>query len=307
MGTAALIALLAALALWAGAEALRRPLDAGARNAAPGRFAELSRGRTHYRFHSDANGPVVVLIHGLVTPSFVWNALIPTLGRMGFRVLSYDLYGRGWSDRPVAPQDRTLLAGQVRELLDLHALTRPVTLIGYSMGGAVAAAFAAENPSRVGRLIVLAPAGLRYRPMRFLALAARLPVLGDWLWRVFGGIALRRQARASEDGSLIPQIGERIARETRSRGFLRSVLSSQRHLLSDDLTDAWVAIGAAGIPTLALWGERDATIPASNAGPLAAAHRGARQEVIAGAGHGLVHTHPREVLAEIAAFLKPPA
>ena len=47
----------------------RLPLDERSRNEAPGHFADLSQGRTHYKWHGPSDGPVVVLVHGLTTPT----------------------------------------------------------------------------------------------------------------------------------------------------------------------------------------------------------------------------------------------
>ena len=75
--------LLAALAVLYYAPALRemmRPkLTDADRAQAPGQFADLPRGRTHYQWHGPEDGPIVVCIHGLTTPSFYWADLLPHL------------------------------------------------------------------------------------------------------------------------------------------------------------------------------------------------------------------------------------
>ena len=70
-----------------------------ARADAPGRFALLSRGATHYQFLGLRGGPLAICVHGLSTPSFVFEALAAFLIGRGYRVLIYDHYGRGYSDR----------------------------------------------------------------------------------------------------------------------------------------------------------------------------------------------------------------
>lgn len=85
-------------------EAQRVMISQAVRDRLGGHFARLKDGVTHYRWHGPDTGPVVVAIHGLTTPAVVWDAIIPTLTDRGFRVLSYDLYGRGLSDAPKAPQ-----------------------------------------------------------------------------------------------------------------------------------------------------------------------------------------------------------
>ena len=76
----------------------RIPMDAQARADAPGEFASLSNGITHFQFHGPVDGPLVVCVHGLTTPSFVYEGLAKRLVERGHRVLVYDHYGRGYSE-----------------------------------------------------------------------------------------------------------------------------------------------------------------------------------------------------------------
>lgn len=101
-------ALVAAIALgviigWPVFAELRRiRMTPEVRSEAEGSFATLSQGDTHYTWIGPLRGPVAVCIHGMTTPSFVWHGLAKGLAAWGYRVLIYDLYGRGYSDRPVA-------------------------------------------------------------------------------------------------------------------------------------------------------------------------------------------------------------
>ena len=116
----------------------RLPLDDRSRNSAPGHFTKLSQGRTHYKWHGPSDGPVVVLVHGLTTPSYVWTALLPGLTGAGYRVLRYDLYGRGFSDRPKGAQTGAFFVRQLQDLLQDQGVDGPVPVVGYSMGGSIA-------------------------------------------------------------------------------------------------------------------------------------------------------------------------
>jgi alpha-beta hydrolase superfamily lysophospholipase len=76
------------------------PVHGAMRHGTTGQLATLSRGVTHYTLEGPQDGPLVVLIHGLTTPAFVWDGIAPVLVARGYRVLRYDLFGRGCSDRP---------------------------------------------------------------------------------------------------------------------------------------------------------------------------------------------------------------
>ena len=69
----------------------RQSMTPDLRKQADGKFAKLSAGQTHFRWSGGARGPVIVLVHGLTTPSIVWDAITPALTGLGFRVLRYDL------------------------------------------------------------------------------------------------------------------------------------------------------------------------------------------------------------------------
>ncbi len=285
-------------------EALRLRMGAAARQSAPGDFAALSQGVTHYRWQGPENGSVVVLVHGLTTPSFVWQGVAEGLVQQGYRVLSYDLYGRGFSDRPGGAQDRAFFLRQLEDLLKDQGVADGFTLVGYSMGGAISAAFAAANPGRVRRLILLAPAGTEPLLGRMARLVRAVPVLGDWLMQVSFPRAHRKGTEAERDlPTSVPGIVDLQQAELRWRGFIPAVLSSLRHMLGQVQEDDHRAVAAAGLPVLAIWGAGDTVIPIRAKSALERWNPGAQHVVVAGAGHGVTYTHTGEVIAAMRAFL----
>lgn len=278
------------------AEQRKPDMDERVRGMVPGSFTLLSDGHTHYQWHGPAGGPVLVCVHGLTTPSYVFDALLPGLTQAGFRVLTYDLYGRGRSDRPAGAQTRSFFIRQLRELLQDQGVGGQISILGYSMGGSIATVFAAEEPERVSQLILLAPAGMVYRPSALAKAIQRAGPFGTWAMLAFGGGELRR---AAGDGEL----GKRQIKEIGWRGYLPAVLSSQRHMLSESLGEEHAAIQSAGTRVCAIWGELDRVIPLSAMGKLAEWNRTAQQTVIPGAGHALAVTHATEVLEALADLL----
>jgi pimeloyl-ACP methyl ester carboxylesterase len=294
---------LALLALVGAAPVLReaaRPRIDSAQADAPGAFARLSRGRTHYRWHGPEDGPVTVCVHGLTTPSFVWEGLVPGLVAGGRRVLTYDLYGRGHSDRPGGAQGSAFFVGQLEELLADQGIDGPVTLIGYSMGGAIATCFAARHPDRLRGLVLIAPAGLGHDLGRVARLVARGGVLGRWLMLAAFPVSFRRGCEAERAlPTTVPGIVDRQQAELRWRGFVPAVARSMAGILTEDLGPAHAAIAAAGVPVRAIWGAEDAIIPLSRKARLEGVNPQADQQVITDAGHGLTYTHTDRVLAAI--------
>jgi len=116
-------------------------------------FAEVNGTRLWYE--SVGRGPAVVLIHGGLVDSRLWDDQMRPLGR-SFRVVRYDLRGFGKSD---PPSGRFSPIEDLRALLDFLSIDR-ATVVGLSLGGMIASDFALEYPQRVDRLI-LSGAGLR--------------------------------------------------------------------------------------------------------------------------------------------------
>jgi pimeloyl-ACP methyl ester carboxylesterase len=108
------------------------------------------------------------------------------LKNAGFRILRYDQYGRGFSDRPDTVYSRDLFARQLKELLDSLDISDPVDLIGPSFGGAIAATFAAKYPERVKSIIFISPALNVINsnsPLAGPIKIMRKPVIGKFLYK----------------------------------------------------------------------------------------------------------------------------
>nr|WP_299650532.1 alpha/beta hydrolase [uncultured Tateyamaria sp.] len=296
------VILLGILAIPITTELMRSGMSDAQRARAPGQFALLSQGTTHYEWLGPERGPVAVCIHGLTTPSFVWRGMAKGLALMGFRVLVYDLYGRGYSDRIRGDQDADFFDRQLVDLLGDQNIDGNLTVLGYSMGGAVAAHFTARHPQRVKQLILLAPAGMFELAGSRIALARDLPIIGDWLflaaypWEVRRGIKAEEHLPTTVDG-----IYDLQHAETTRRGYFPAVLSSLRGLLRTTCEDQHRAIAAAGVPVLAVWAAEDGVIPLSCKDTLAEWNPNAHQVVVPEAGHSLPHTHTDMVLEAIRA------
>jgi len=130
-------------------EATRKRLD--------GSYLSLSDGVTHYKLEGPENGKVVVLVHGGTIPLWTWDKQVQALSAAGFRVLRYDKYGRGYSDRPDVTYNQELYQRQLLELVDKLGFKKFFDVIGYSLGGATATNFTARYPDRVGKLILISP------------------------------------------------------------------------------------------------------------------------------------------------------
>lgn len=125
-----------------------------------GAYVELPYGKVRYWLLGPETGRKVVMIHGLSIPSIIWKDIAPALASKGYRVLLYDLYGRGYSDAPQTTYDPNLYTIQLALLMQ-HVSWEKASLVGVSMGGGIAAVFTSQFPNLVDKnIVLLASAGI---------------------------------------------------------------------------------------------------------------------------------------------------
>ncbi|KAF2643486.1 alpha/beta-hydrolase [Massarina eburnea CBS 473.64] len=134
-------------------------------DALPGaRDVQSPYGSTRVYEWGPADGRRLLLIHGISTPSIALTGLAYSLVERGYRVMLFDLFGRGYSSGPspsTHQYDSALYTSQI--LLCLQSSPIPwtsFTLIGYSLGGAIAADFTSYFPNLVEGLVLVASGGL---------------------------------------------------------------------------------------------------------------------------------------------------
>ncbi|WP_439155486.1 alpha/beta fold hydrolase [Yoonia sp.] len=291
------------IAPWAR-EWLRAPVRAADRQGTEGDFAQLSQGVTHFRWIGPVRGPVAVIIHGLTTPSIGMEPLARGLGGLGYRVLIYDLYGRGLSDAATGVQDRHFFLRQLSDLLADQKTGGNITLVGYSMGGAIATAFATENPERIKRVVMVAGSGIMLNESRLIRFCRSVPILGDWLHGIAGARQIRGAIPARARQPDISHILLAQRQELNRRGFLPAVLSSRRAMLSEVQENEHRSLARKAIPVVAIWAEQDQVIPLTALELLVQWNRTARQHVVKGATHALPYTHSEQVVDAIRIALR---
>jgi non-heme chloroperoxidase len=107
----------------------------------------------------EGEGRPIVLIHGWGLNHEMWNFQIPYLMQRGYKVVAVDLRGFGNSDKPAAGYDYETWANDIGKVLDNLELQN-VTLVGYSIGGAIVMHYAATRADpRIEKLGLVAAAG----------------------------------------------------------------------------------------------------------------------------------------------------
>src|SRR5579864_292672 len=105
------------------------------------------------------NGRTVVLFHGMNWGGFYFGGPIDVLRKQGFRVVVPDQIGWGRSSKPIIPYNFHDMALNTRKLLESLGVTKAV-IFGHSMGGMLAARFAASYPDMTERVVINNPIGV---------------------------------------------------------------------------------------------------------------------------------------------------
>lgn len=129
-----------------------------------------------YELTGPAGAPVVAFSNSLGTTLEMWDALVPALSG-GYRCLRYDTRGHGRSEVAAAPTRIDDLGDDLAGLLDTLGVER-AHVVGLSLGGMTAQAFAARRPERVDSLVLMATAAHLPPPEMWLERAATVRAQG---------------------------------------------------------------------------------------------------------------------------------
>ena len=105
---------------------------------------KLSDGITSYKDIGDKNNKVIILVHGATFGSLAYEEYVNVFIENNYRVITYDQYGRGYSDRVHNDVSIELMEKQLKELIE-HCKVEDVILYGVSFGAAVVAKYASNN------------------------------------------------------------------------------------------------------------------------------------------------------------------
>ncbi|EQA35132.1 alpha/beta hydrolase family protein [Leptospira inadai serovar Lyme str. 10] len=228
------------------------------RSKVEGKFVRLSKGLTHYRISGSENGKLVVLVHGFTTPYFIWDSTTDALERAGYRVLRFDLYGRGYSDRPNTIYDIPLFQTQLEELLSALKISDPFDIIGLSMGGPICASFVSKNSERVRKVVLIDPFSEKAK-----IFPLNLRGIGEYVSAsIFIPALPERLTGDFFNPERIPEGWKKKYQEQmKFKGFGSAILSTLRNLLSIDPKPVYERLAETKKPVLLIWGEEDRTTP----------------------------------------------
>jgi pimeloyl-ACP methyl ester carboxylesterase len=266
-----------------------------------GTYVNLSEGITHYKLEGRDGGKLVVLVHGGTVPMWTWDNQVQSLKDAGFKVLRYDTYGRGYSDRPKVTYDQKLYQRQLLELVDKLDLTEKFDLIGYSLGGGTVINFTAQNPQRVRKLVLISPLINNFKiPSIF-----RIPIFGEFMARLIGiKVITKRFVSLVENNPESEKYTKLFKEQTTYKGFQQSILSMLRKDALGDYSDSYKIVGNQERNILLIWGTEDAEVSKQMISEIQSLISHLKFKPVEGVGHGIVFQKPDTVNDFILSFLK---
>jgi haloalkane dehalogenase len=265
--------------------------------------------RIAYVADGPADGPVVLLLHGEPSWSFLYRSMLPVLARAGLRAIAPDLPGFGRSDKPADVADHSY----ARHVEWMRAFAfdalglRDVTLVGQDWGGLIGLRLVAEHPDRFAAVVAAntgLPTGDQDMPAVWWAFrqsVERAQVL-DIARFVQSGCrrALAPAERAAYDAPFPDE-----AYKAGPRAMPLLVPTRPDDPASEANRAAWQALARWDKPFLCAFSDSDpitgAMAPVLQAAVPGAAHR--QHPVIAGAGHFLQEDAGEQLATEITRFL----
>ncbi len=250
-------------------------------------LARLNGFETYYEEHGA--GVPLVLVHGLGGNTRIWQPMIASLSA-AFRVVAYDLRGLGRSGTPTPPYSLGMLVADLHALVERSAPGR-VSVLGHSLGGAVALAYAAEQPERVGAVIaVSAPVSTPSERQSALRELARVAVDEEM------AAVAKRHAQTGLPESF------RAAHPTETRAY-ENVIAECDPIGYGALCavvaelDLAGALGRIAAPVLLVHGELDRVVPPEAARAMMPAIQDCEHVELAGCGHVVPVERPDDLAA----------
>ncbi|SFO86648.1 3-oxoadipate enol-lactonase [Tranquillimonas alkanivorans] len=256
------------------------------------KIADLGDVKIHYRDDGDPSGAPVVFSNSLGTDLRLWDDVLPHLPG-GLRLIRYDKRGHGLSDCPPGPYSMGALVTDAERLLD-HLGVKECVFVGLSIGGMIAQGLAVKRLDLV-------------RGMVISNTAAKIGTPEMWQERIDG---VRKGGIEALADAVLERWFARPFRETDAFAAWRNMLVRQPVegyagcSAAIAGTDMLAATAQLTLPTLAIAGSEDGSTPPDLVRETAELVKGARFELIRGAGHLPCVEKPEEYAALLTGFLK---
>jgi pimeloyl-ACP methyl ester carboxylesterase len=270
--------------------------------APPSTFVEVAGLRLHLRDTGPRDAPALILLHGFGSSLHTWEPWALALSDK-FRVIRIDLPGAGLTGADPTGDYSDMRGVQVLvALLDQLGLAR-ANFIGHSMGGRLAWRFAAEQPGRVDKLVLVAPDGFASPGFEY-GKAPEVTAVVRLMQFVLPRPILRMSLEPAyaDRGLMSDEAVDRYWHLMRAPQVRPALIARMQQMVLQDPLPMLARITA---PTLLLWGDQDAMIPPANAQDYLRAMQDVRLVSLPGVGHLPHEEAPAAALPAVRSFLLP--
>ncbi|MBN8609995.1 MAG: alpha/beta fold hydrolase [Deltaproteobacteria bacterium] len=222
-------------------------------------YAQIRGVRMRYRDEGPPDAPAIVMIHGFASSLETWLAVTPSL-RDRYRVLSLDLKGFGWTDRPEGDYSPEAQARGVLALMDERGIDR-AAIVAHSYGSSVALQMALLAPQRVTRLS-LYDAWVYSSQLPVFFHLARAESVGEAMFATwYGERAEDRMALAFYDQRYVTmELIDAVDAALQRPGTYAAALASVRAMHYERIESRYREVEQ---PVLLQWGREDRVTPIS--------------------------------------------
>jgi pimeloyl-ACP methyl ester carboxylesterase len=231
--------------------------------APPSQKLSFPNGRTyHIRDEGPRDAPVIVLLHGSNADLHTWQKWTDALDTQ-YRVIRYDQRGHGLTGAvPGNDYSQAAFVDDVEDVADALKL-RHFVLAGNSMGGGIAMAYALKHPERLDALVLVDAGGAPIKRKgggNIIFNLAGKPIIGDLLSQLLPRSLVRKSFSQSVANQAVVTDAAvdrywELGRYPGNRAATRQRFGSPRHSFTAQ------EVAAMQVPTLVMWGEKDALIP----------------------------------------------
>ncbi len=277
--------------------------------ASTSQFVRIKEGEREVQLHYNDVGQgaeTVVMLHGSGPGASGWanfNRNVEPLVAAGYRVILMDCLGWSKSDPVVCDGSRSELnACSLKGLLDSLDIER-AHIIGNSMGGHSAVAFALANPQRVRKLVLMG--GGTGGPSQFVPMPTEGIKLLQGLYREPTIENLKRMmnvfvfdTKALTDDLMQARLDNMLARRDHLENFVKSLAANPKQF-----NDFGPRLGEIAAPTLVIWGRDDRFVPMDVGLRLVAGMQNAEMHIFSRCGHWAQWEHAEKFNRMVVDFL----
>jgi len=266
-------------------------------------YSSIDGHRIAYNRSGNADGEVMLLVHGITTYSFIWRRLLPFL-EQHYDVITVDLLGCGESDMPLdesyAIKDHAARLYTFMQQLGIQRFH----FIGHDLGGGIAQIFAVQHEDMLISLIMINMVAYDFWPVQPIT-AMRAPIVRQLLMGALdlGMMKLLVRAGLYHKEKLTDELMDLFWKPLRRREGRKAFMHFARCLDNHNLMDIAEELTQLTVPTLILRGDADPFLGATIAERLHAGIPGSRLQRIATASHFLMEDEPEWAAQQILTFI----